>query len=72
MARTALGEHLAKLRKEKGLSQADLAKATGGAVQVLTVSRIEQGLVLDPSWSTMCALADGLGVKLDKLRPPEE
>jgi transcriptional regulator with XRE-family HTH domain len=71
MAAPTLGEHLAKLRKEKGLTQSALARATDGAVQERTVQRIEQGLVADPSWSTMCALADALGVKLDKLRPPE-
>lgn len=61
-----LGERLAKLRTQAGLSQAELATKAG--VLLGRVAHIEQGVSSDPKLSTVCKLADALGVKLDALR----
>jgi len=55
-----LGE-LTKLRKEKGLSQAELAKKTGHKQQV--ISRMENK-ESSPTLKTFCALADELDVEI--------
>jgi len=55
-----LGE-LIKLRKEKGLSQVDLAKKTGYKQQA--ISRIEKR-ENSPTLKTLCVLADVLDVDI--------
>ena len=55
-----LGE-LIKLRKEKGISQAELAKKTGYKQQV--ISRIEKR-ENSPTLKTLCSLADVLDVDI--------
>jgi len=55
-----LGE-LIKLRKEKGMSQVELAKKTGHKQQV--ISRMENK-ESSPTLKTFCALADELDVEI--------
>ena len=55
-----LGE-LVKLRKEKGISQVELAKITGYKQQV--ISRIEKR-ENSPTLKTLCSLADVLDVEI--------
>jgi transcriptional regulator with XRE-family HTH domain len=70
----AMGERLQELRQAKGLSQSQLAKATG--VPVGSLKNWEQGIRLprlDAAWQ----LAKALGITLDELAgkvfesPPE-
>jgi len=55
-----IGE-LTRIRKEKGLSQLDLAERTGHKQQV--ISRVEQR-ESSPTLKTFCALADELDVEI--------
>ena len=55
-----LGE-LIKLRKEKGLSQTELAEKTGNDQRVISrIERHEQS----PTLKTLCNLANALGVEI--------
>lgn len=65
MAVTAFGKRLAELRKVAEMSQPAFAKASG--VPLPTIRDLEQGR-REPTWSTLLALADGLGVSLDEFR----
>jgi DNA-binding XRE family transcriptional regulator len=62
-----LGE-LVKLRKEKGLSQVDLAEMTGNKQQV--ISRIENH-ENSPTLKTLCSILDVLGYDI-KFIPREQ
>jgi len=55
-----LGE-LTKLRKEKGLSQTELALKTGNKQQV--ISRIEKN-EQSPTLKTLCSMANALGADI--------
>jgi transcriptional regulator with XRE-family HTH domain len=55
----ALGLHIAEQRKQKQLTQADLAEKVG--IDNVSLSRIETGVVL-PSLTRLNALADALEV----------
>jgi transcriptional regulator with XRE-family HTH domain len=57
----ALGAVLRKLREERGLSQEALAVRAGTTAG--TLARLELGQS-DPSWSTICAVAEALDVRL--------
>ena len=60
------GEAFRRAREWEGLSVADLAARTGiGAHQI---NALEAGR-LDPAFDVMCALADGIGVRLSALIP---
>lgn len=61
-----LPRKLAKLREDAGLSKRALALAAG--VDPAYYGRLEAGEVANPSWQTVCALADALKVSLDSLR----
>jgi transcriptional regulator with XRE-family HTH domain len=54
----ALGEKLRKAREERGLSQRDLANASG--VSKATISRIERGKIHDPAKRIRAKLVNGL------------
>jgi transcriptional regulator with XRE-family HTH domain len=56
------GERLRELREQAGLSQEALARAAG--ISTSTVSKMEQRTI-DPSWSTVRALARALGVRCE-------
>jgi len=60
----ALPGVLRRLREARGLSQEATAQAAG--VSLNTYSRIERGHTT-PSWATVVAIADGLGVTLAEL-----
>jgi transcriptional regulator with XRE-family HTH domain len=54
-----LGEAIARLRIESGVTQEDLAYEA--AVSLGALSRLERGLV-DPKWSTVQRVCEALGV----------
>ncbi|MGH2912725.1 MAG: helix-turn-helix domain-containing protein [Solirubrobacteraceae bacterium] len=60
----ALGEAVRAIREERGLSQVQLAAATG-FIQAW-VSHVERGR-RNPSWSNVVRLAGGLGVSVSEL-----
>lgn len=59
-----LGAALRRLRKNKNLTQEDLAHKAG--LTVAALARIERGQS-NPTWSSICAIAEGLGVKVLRL-----
>lgn len=63
-----IGDRLKVLRDARDWTQMDLAAAAG--IQLGIVSKIEGGTTKDPRWSTVCALADALGVPVTALRDP--
>lgn len=68
-----LGENLTRLRTTRGLTQEELAHASG--VSVDTISRLERGARLAVRSGTLAALAGGLGAStgaLIGLRPVEQ
>lgn len=60
---TAFGRALTRLRKEKGLSQTELADLTG--IRRSLISRLEVSPSANPTWATVNLLATALGVKPD-------
>ncbi len=62
--RLILGERVRTLRSERGESQRGLAARAG--VDRVSIARIEAGHQL-PRYRTMVALAEALGVPLDRL-----
>lgn len=60
----ALGRAVQAIRDERGLSQVQLAAASGLAQA--WISQIENGK-RNPSWSNVLRLADGLGIRLSEL-----
>lgn len=64
----SLGERLATRRRQKNLSLAQLAALTG--VSGRDIAAIEAG-ELDPTITTLVALARGLGLSPSELLPPE-
>ena len=58
----ALGENLARIRTARGLTQDDLAQASG--VSVDTISRLERGARATARRSTLQALSLALGTLL--------
>jgi len=59
-----LGGVLRRLREERGLSQEALAFHAG--MTAGTLARLELGQS-DPSWSTICAVAKALDVRLREI-----
>jgi transcriptional regulator with XRE-family HTH domain len=62
-------QNLRRLRLERFLSQAELARQAG--LHTITISRLEVGLA-KPSTRTVRVLAETLGVALGELATPEE
>jgi transcriptional regulator with XRE-family HTH domain len=60
----ALGEAVRQLREKLGVTQERLAQGAG--VTTGTISLVERGLS-NPSWGTVKAIADGLGVSMAEL-----
>lgn len=60
----ALGEAVRQLREKRGLTQERLAQDAG--LTTGTVSLVERGRS-NPSWGTVRAIADGLGVTMGEL-----
>lgn len=68
-----LGENLARIRTARGLTQEELAQASG--VSVDTISRLERGTHAAPRRSTLAALSLALGTdpgRLLGIAPPEQ
>lgn len=62
----SFADRLKELREQAGLSQEQLAERAG--LNPWTVAKLEQGQRPDPAWSTVCALADGLGLEVGQFR----
>ena len=60
------GEILKARREAASLSQSQLAGKSG--VPVGTIRNLEQGHRADPRWSTVCDLADALGISVADFR----
>jgi transcriptional regulator with XRE-family HTH domain len=60
------GEAFRRAREREGVSVADLAAGTG--IDAQQIKALEAGR-LDPAFDVMCALADGIGVRLSALIP---
>ncbi len=58
--------NLERLRKEKGISRYKLAKKCG--LRNSTLQNIEKSNDPNPTFKTMCKIADALDVTLDELR----
>lgn len=62
-----IGEELKKIRKEKGLSQKDLAKET--ELSVSYIQQLENGGKKNPSTDTLIKIGKVLGVDIQKILP---
>jgi transcriptional regulator with XRE-family HTH domain len=60
----ALGQAVRLIREEAGLSQMQLAEATG--FMQSWISQVERGR-RNPSWNNVARLAEGLGVRVSEL-----
>jgi len=60
------GEAFRRARERDGVSVADLAAKTG--IDAQQINALEAGR-LDPGFDVMCALADGIGIRLSALIP---
>ena len=65
-AKPSFGERLKALRGKAEMTQEALARAAD--VSTGTVSKLEERPDMDPSWSTVCKLADALGVSTEDFR----
>ena len=63
-----VGANTVRLRKKAGVSQAELAAATG--ISTIALSKIESGNVADMRLSTLVRLARALGVSPSLLLRP--
>jgi transcriptional regulator with XRE-family HTH domain len=63
--RMAIGDRIRDLRQAKGMTQEQLARAANLGLSHL--ARLEQGVITDPSWSTVRAVAQALGVAVTDL-----
>lgn len=61
----AFAPRLLALRKASGLTQVQLAAAAGLTSNYL--ARVERGQC-EPSWPTVCRIADALGVGVERFR----
>lgn len=60
-----LGEKIQRLRKEKELSQDELARKAD--IPYTTLTKIEIGVIKKPSVFAVAKIADALGISLDEL-----
>ena len=61
-----VGEKIITLRKDRGITRSELARAIG--VSRSTLLNIEDGISKNPSWYTVCKIADYFNVKVEDLR----
>ncbi|SDS84265.1 Helix-turn-helix [Mucilaginibacter mallensis] len=59
-----LGERIRDIRKEKGITQVQLAHSIGKDQQ--SIQRLEAGNI-NPSYYYLCEIAEGLDVKLEEV-----
>lgn len=60
-----LGEKIQRLRKEKDLSQDELARKAD--IPYTTLTKIEIGVIKKPSVFAVAKIAEALGISLDEL-----
>ena len=60
-----LATNLQKLRKDKGLTQEELAKESG--VAYTTLVKLEQGILVNPTLKILQKLADVFKITIDEL-----
>ncbi len=60
-----LGQRIQKLRKEKGMSQDELARKAD--IPYTTLTKIEIGVIKKPSVFAVAKLAEALEISLDEL-----
>lgn len=60
-----LGEKIQRLRKEKGLSQDELARKAD--IPYTTLTKIEIGVIKKPSVFAVAKIAEALDISLDEL-----
>lgn len=65
IAAMPIGDRIRQLRTAKGLSQEKVARAAN--LGLSHIARIEQGVIADPSWTTVLAIAHALGVSVADL-----
>jgi len=60
-----IGDNIKKLRKKKGFSQDNLARAAN--IPYTTLTKIESNVVKKPSVQNVAKIAGALGVNIEKL-----
>lgn len=65
-----VGQLIEARREAKGLTRRGLALAA--SMNDAYLMRIEKGTVKQPSFATICAIADALGCTADELRPDRQ
>lgn len=70
MSVDTIGERVRALRKERGLSQEEVARRTG--VSLGSYGDIERGVTTDPHYSTLRGISRALGVPIEELLLDEE
>ncbi len=65
MGRVFSSEALARIRREHGWSQEELARRSG--VATVTVAKLEERKSSDPRASTLARIADALGCTVEQL-----
>lgn len=65
MKAIGLAKNLQNLRREKGLTQEELAKDSG--IAYATLVKLEQGLLVNPTLKTLQKLADVFKITIDEL-----
>lgn len=60
-----LGEKIQRLRKEKGLSQDELARKAN--IPYTTLTKIEIGVIKNPSFNAVSKIGRALDIQLDDL-----
>lgn len=65
VAKSEFGARLRALREQQGLTQKELGELVEMSHQA--VARLETGNI-QPTWPTVCKLAEALGVKTDEFR----
>lgn len=66
MATETVGDRVRRIRKDRGLSQAEVARRAG--MNAASLNRIEKGSVKDPQPRTIRDLAQALNVSENDLR----
>ena len=61
-----LGIKIQKTRKQQGLSQDDLARKAD--IPYTTLTKIEIGVIKNPSFDSVSKIAEALGITLDDLK----
>ncbi|HQG57957.1 MAG TPA: helix-turn-helix transcriptional regulator [Candidatus Dojkabacteria bacterium] len=65
MKAIGLAKNMQILRKDKGLTQEELAKESG--IAYTTIVKLEQGLLDNPTLKTLQKLADVFKISIDEL-----